>query len=101
MENYSIVLFLLAMMIILSSIAHKSKLPYPILLVGAGIAIGFIPSVPKIELKVESSRLTVDGRATFRRLEIQLFTSRVVMKSNRCLPKLGTNCVCMCVFATE
>lgn len=50
MENYSIILFLLAVMIGLSAMADKIKLPYPILLVTAGIAVGFIPGMPKIEL---------------------------------------------------
>ncbi|GAB4024487.1 Na+/H+ antiporter [Spirosoma koreense] len=50
MENYSVILFLLAVMIGLSAIADKVRLPYPILLVMAGIAVGFIPGVPDIEL---------------------------------------------------
>lgn len=50
MENYSIILFLLAVMIGLSAVADKIRLPYPILLVTAGIAVGFIPGMPKIEL---------------------------------------------------
>ena len=53
MENYSIILFLLAVMIGLSAIADKIRLPYPILLVTAGIAVGFIPGMPKIELDPE------------------------------------------------
>lgn len=53
MENYSIVLFILALMICLSAIADKIKLPYPILLIIAGIAIGFIPEIPKIEINPE------------------------------------------------
>jgi monovalent cation/hydrogen antiporter len=50
MENYSIVLLLLAIMLGLSAVAEKVKLPYPILLVVAGIGVGFIPGMPKIEL---------------------------------------------------
>jgi CPA1 family monovalent cation:H+ antiporter len=50
MENYSIILFLLTVMIGLSAVADKIRLPYPILLVMAGIAVGFIPGMPKIEL---------------------------------------------------
>lgn len=53
MENYSIVLFLLAVMLGLSAIAERIKLPYPILLVVAGIGVGFIPGMPKIELDPE------------------------------------------------
>lgn len=53
MENYSIVLFILALMIGLSAIADKIKLPYPILLISAGIAIGFIPTLPKVEIDPE------------------------------------------------
>lgn len=53
MENYSIVIFILALMIGLSAIADKIKLPYPILLIVAGIGVGFIPSLPAIDLNPE------------------------------------------------
>ena len=50
MENYSAVLFIMAIMIGLSGIADKVRLPYPILLIVAGIGIGFLPSIPYSEL---------------------------------------------------
>lgn len=53
MENYSVVIIILAVMIGLSAIADKVRLPYPILLISAGIAVGFIPSLPNIELNPE------------------------------------------------
>lgn len=53
MENYSVVIFILAIMIGLSAIADKIKLPYPVLLIVAGIALGFIPQLPDIELNSE------------------------------------------------
>jgi NhaP-type Na+/H+ or K+/H+ antiporter len=53
MENYSVVIFILAIMIGLSAIADKVRLPYPILLIAAGIGIGFIPSLPDVELNSE------------------------------------------------
>lgn len=53
MENYSIVLLIMGIMIGLSALADKIKLPYPILLIVAGIAIGFIPSLPNITLNSE------------------------------------------------
>lgn len=53
MENYSIVLFLLAVMIGLSALAGKIRLPYPVLLIVAGIGIGFIPTLPEIVLNPE------------------------------------------------
>lgn len=53
MENYTIVIFILAIMIGLSAIADKIKLPYPVLLITAGIAIGFIPSLPYVALNPE------------------------------------------------
>jgi CPA1 family monovalent cation:H+ antiporter len=53
MENYSIVIFIMAIMIGLSAIADKIKLPYPIILIVAGIGIGFIPTLPNIELNPE------------------------------------------------
>lgn len=53
MENYSIVLFIMGLMIVLSAIATRIKIPYPIILVSAGIGIGFIPGVPTIILNPE------------------------------------------------
>ncbi|MDW8852625.1 Na+/H+ antiporter [Flavobacterium sp. MMLR14_040] len=53
MENYSIIIFILAIVIGLSAFADKVKLHYPILLVIAGIAIGFIPSMGEIEINPE------------------------------------------------
>ncbi|MBC7450256.1 MAG: Na+/H+ antiporter [Cytophagales bacterium] len=53
MENYSIVIFLLALMIGLTAIASKIRIPYPILLVSTGIIIGFIPGMPEIEINPE------------------------------------------------
>lgn len=53
MENYAVVIFILAIMIGLSAIADKIKLPYPVLLIIAGIAVGFIPAVPNIALNPE------------------------------------------------
>lgn len=53
MENYSIVIFILAIMIVLSAVADKIRLPYPVLLITAGIGIGFIPALPDITLNPE------------------------------------------------
>ena len=53
MENYSIILFIMAVMIFFSSFADKIKLPYPIMLIIAGMTVGFIPSLPDIELNPE------------------------------------------------
>lgn len=53
MENYSVVILIMAVMIGLSAIADKIKLPYPILLIIAGIGIGFIPSIPPVSLNSE------------------------------------------------
>lgn len=50
MENYSIVIFILAIMIVLSAVADRIRLPYPVLLIAAGIGIGFIPTLPNITL---------------------------------------------------
>ena len=53
MENYTVVLFILAIMIGLSAMADRIKIPYPILLIVAGIAIGFMPTLPKISIDPE------------------------------------------------
>jgi CPA1 family monovalent cation:H+ antiporter len=51
MENYTIILIILGVMLGLSALAEKIKLPYPVLLIVAGIAIGFIPSMPEITIR--------------------------------------------------
>ncbi|OIV41652.1 Na+/H+ antiporter [Flavobacterium johnsoniae] len=53
MENYSIIIFILAIVIGLSAFADKIKLPQPILLVIVGVAIGFIPTMTEIEINPE------------------------------------------------
>jgi Na+/H+ antiporter len=53
MENYTIIIFILAIMIGLSAIADKIKLPYPVLLIVVGIGLGFIPTMPAIVLNPE------------------------------------------------
>lgn len=53
MEHYGIVIFILAIMIVLSAVADKIRLPYPVLLISAGIGIGFIPALPNISLNPE------------------------------------------------
>ncbi len=53
MENYTLIIIILAIIIGLSAFAEKSKLPYPILLVIVGIAIGFIPTMNEIEINPE------------------------------------------------
>lgn len=50
MENYSIIIFILVIMIGLSAVADKIKIPYPIILIVAGIAVGFVPSLPPIDI---------------------------------------------------
>ncbi|HEX5653575.1 MAG TPA: cation:proton antiporter, partial [Chitinophagaceae bacterium] len=50
MENFKIVVFILAILISLTAIANKRKLPYPILLVVAGLVIGFVPQLPNLAL---------------------------------------------------
>jgi CPA1 family monovalent cation:H+ antiporter len=53
MESYSIVLFILFVMIILSALSEKIRLPYPVLLILVGIGVGFIPSMPDVEIDPE------------------------------------------------
>ncbi|RED26646.1 CPA1 family monovalent cation:H+ antiporter [Flavobacterium cutihirudinis] len=53
MENYTIIIFILAIVIGISAFAEKSKLPFPILLVIVGVAIGFIPTMNEIEINPE------------------------------------------------
>jgi len=50
MGDFKIVVFIMAILISLTAIANKRKLPYPILLVAAGLIIGFIPQLPDLAL---------------------------------------------------
>lgn len=43
MQYYHVILFLLAIAIAMSAVAPKIKIPYPVLLMLVGIAVGFIP----------------------------------------------------------
>ncbi len=50
MESFKIVIFIMVILISLTAIANKRKLPYPVLLVVAGLVIGFIPQLPELAL---------------------------------------------------
>ncbi|MEO8172529.1 MAG: Na+/H+ antiporter [Sediminibacterium sp.] len=50
MENFQVIIFLLAVLISLSALVERIKVPQPILLVVAGLVIGFIPFLPDLEL---------------------------------------------------
>jgi CPA1 family monovalent cation:H+ antiporter len=53
MENIATVIILLAVVTVLAQITDRVKIPYPILLVLAGMGIGFIPGLPRISLHPE------------------------------------------------
>jgi CPA1 family monovalent cation:H+ antiporter len=50
MENFENVIFIMAILIGLSAVADKIKLPYPVLLVAVGLFIGFVPVLPDLSL---------------------------------------------------
>ncbi len=50
MEDFKIVVFIMAILITLTAIANRRKFPFPILLVFAGLAIGFVPQLPNLSL---------------------------------------------------
>ena len=50
MENYTIILFVLGVMIMLSAVADKIKISPPILLIFTGIGIGFLPGIPQLKI---------------------------------------------------
>jgi CPA1 family monovalent cation:H+ antiporter len=51
MQNVGIVISLLALAIALAQVADRVRIPYPVLLVLVGIAVGLIPGLPPVELK--------------------------------------------------
>jgi CPA1 family monovalent cation:H+ antiporter len=50
MDNFEIVIFIMTILIVLSTFTDKIKLPYPILLVAVGLVIGFVPFLPNLAL---------------------------------------------------
>ncbi len=53
MDNYTLILVLMALMIGVSGLAEKIKIPVPVLLLLVGMAIGFMPQMPAVELNPE------------------------------------------------
>ncbi|MBX3256251.1 MAG: Na+/H+ antiporter [Chitinophagaceae bacterium] len=53
MENYTVILLIMSLMIGASGVADKIKLPAPVLLLLVGIGIGFLPEMPAVELNPE------------------------------------------------
>jgi CPA1 family monovalent cation:H+ antiporter len=53
MKNFEIIILVFAILIALLAIADRLKLPSPILLVAAGLTLGFIPSMPSFVLNPE------------------------------------------------
>ncbi|MBC7946881.1 MAG: Na+/H+ antiporter [Chitinophagaceae bacterium] len=53
MENFKIIIFILVVLISLWAVIDKLKLPYPVLLVLVGLAIGIMPFVPELVLDPE------------------------------------------------
>lgn len=53
MGDFEVVVFMMAILIGLSAMADKLRLPYPILLVAVGLFIGFVPVLPDLALDPE------------------------------------------------
>jgi monovalent cation/hydrogen antiporter len=53
MENFKVVVFIMAILISLTALLSKRNLPLPVLLVAAGLIIGFVPQLPNLELDPE------------------------------------------------
>ncbi len=50
MENFKVVIFILTILIGLSALLAKTRLPQPVLLVVTGLIIGFVPALPDLAL---------------------------------------------------
>jgi len=53
MENFKVVVFIMAILISLTALVSKRNLPLPVLLVAAGLIIGFVPQLPNLQLDPE------------------------------------------------
>ena len=50
MEDFKVVVFIMAILISLTAIINNRRLPLPIMLVAAGLLIGFVPQLPDLAL---------------------------------------------------
>ena len=53
MENFKIIVFIMAILISLMAVSDRVKIPHPIILMGAGLVIGFTPVLPDLALNPE------------------------------------------------
>jgi monovalent cation/hydrogen antiporter len=53
LENVTVIILLLAVVTALAEVTDRIKIPYPVLLVLAGIGIGLVPNLPEIKLNPE------------------------------------------------
>lgn len=53
MENYTIILVMLGIMAILSAASERIKVSAPIILIAAGIVVGFMPAAPSFQIDPE------------------------------------------------
>src|SRR5215204_1196736 len=53
MENFKIIVFIMAILISLMAVSDRIKIPHPIMLMGAGLVIGFTPVLPDLALNPE------------------------------------------------
>ncbi len=53
MDNFTVVIFIITILLVLSAFANKIKLPYPIILLAMGIVLGLLPFVPHLQLDPE------------------------------------------------
>ncbi|MEO6731875.1 MAG: Na+/H+ antiporter [Ferruginibacter sp.] len=51
MDNFTVVLFIIAILLVLSVFSGKINFPYPILLLVVGVILGMIPFIPKLALE--------------------------------------------------
>ena len=53
MDNFTVVIFIIAILLVLSAFAAKIRFPYPILLLVVGVVLGAVPFVPDLSLDPE------------------------------------------------
>ena len=53
MDNFTLVIFIIAILLVLSVFSANIRLPYPILLLGVGVVLGMLPFIPTLALDPE------------------------------------------------
>ncbi len=54
MQEFEGIIFVITILVVLSAVSRRIRLPYPVMMVTAGLAVGFIPTLPDLSLNPDA-----------------------------------------------